>query len=69
MELLRAVNVQEQEVALEDSQVLNRSSRFNLSNLNIIEEEEASMGFGSYSQRGEPIMVEQLHYDEIGMGR
>jgi len=69
VELLRAVNVQEQEVALEDSQVLNRSSRFNLSNLNIIEEEEASMGFGSYSQRGEPIMVEQLHYDEIGMGR
>ena len=69
MELLRAVNVQEQEVALQDSQVLNRSSRFNLSNLNIIEEEEASMGFGSYSQRGEPIMVEQLHYDEIGMGR
>ena len=69
MELLRAVNVQEQEVALEDSHVLNRGSRFNLSNLNIIEEEEASMGFGSYSQRGEPIMVEQLHYDEIGMGR
>ena len=43
------------------------STRQNMSQMNIIEEEAVSMGFGSYSQRDEPIVVEDLHYDEMSL--
>ena len=57
VELLRAVNVQEQEIALQDNNALSQSQRIHLNDFNIIEEEGVSMGFGSFSQRGESLIV------------